>query len=148
MDLFLHDTRLKVAYGYILVDFFLACLKAASNILILAAAHRIVSGQLFECVQMMQRKQLKAKIWLFMGEFLIITLMIMALYYVGSLLSYEALWLGIADTDTVEEMEGRRNNLQSAFFAIQLVLTFMVFCGACLLSWFRRIDITVRTSLP
>jgi hypothetical protein len=139
VDLFLHETQIKATYGYILLDFFLACLKLASGIFLLAATHRIVASQLFDCPQV---PKIGAKLWLMIGELFVITLSVMALYYLGSLLSNQVLWLGLADATTIDNIVSRRNSLQSAFYAMQLVLSLMILAVASALSWFRRMDIS------
>lgn len=103
----------------------------------LAAIHRIVAGQLFECFQV---TKFGAKLWFMLGEFFVIILITMALYYLGSLLSNQVLWLGLADTNTIDNVVSRRNSLQSAFYAIQFILSFMALAAASMLSWLRRMD--------
>ena len=41
------------------------------------------------------------------------------LYYLGSLLAHQVLWLGIADKSAVDAVVRRKESLQSAFFALQ-----------------------------
>ncbi|OCK81696.1 hypothetical protein K432DRAFT_403557 [Lepidopterella palustris CBS 459.81] len=128
IDLFLHEARLNATYGYILFYFFIACLKFAADFLILAGTHRVTSGLLFYQIK-------KAKIWHLVGEFIIIVLMITALYYLGSLLADEILWLQVADSDAIQSVNTRKNKLEAAFVILQFFLTLMTLAATMLSAW-------------
>jgi hypothetical protein len=123
-----------------LLAFFLACFKFTSDIFLVSASHRIVSTQLYDCYQV---KRSLAKIWLMLGELLVIILVISSLYYLGSLLSNEVLWLEVANDNIVRDIVSRRNLFQLAFFVIQFILTFGTLVVAGLLWSFRRMELVV-----
>ncbi|KAH8676465.1 hypothetical protein BGZ60DRAFT_428982 [Tricladium varicosporioides] len=117
IDLFLHESRTKVTYIYIIYYFFLACLKLPADILILAGSHRIISGQIY--IHHRTRTP-RPVIWLLAGEFLVIVLIILALYYAGSLFAYEVLWLQVADaTASFSLWFLRKNKVPSSSSPIQ-----------------------------
>jgi len=140
VDLFLHETQLKTGYGYILLAFFLACFKFTSDILLVSASHRIVSTQLYDCYQI---KRYQAKLWLMLGELLVILLIIASLYYLGSLLSNEILWLEVANADIVSDIVTRKSRFQLAFFVVQFIITLGTLVGAGSLWYFRGLEIVV-----
>jgi hypothetical protein len=78
------------------------------------------------------------------GELLVILLVISGLYYLGSLLSNEVLWLEVANEDIVRGIANRRNIFLLVFFVVQFVLTFGTLAIAGLLWWFRRMEFMVR----
>jgi hypothetical protein len=135
IDLFLHESQISAKYSYILYYFFLACLKFPADILILAGSQRIISGQLY--IHHPKRTP-KPVIWLLTGEFLVIILMILALYYIGSLLTYEVLWLQVADASVVLSVGTRRNKMETAFFVIQFLLTLLTLAAASFSFWFSK----------
>jgi hypothetical protein len=81
------------------------------------------------------------------GELLVIVLVISNLYYLGSLLSNEVLWLEVANADIVRDIVSHRNLFELAFFAIQFILTFGTLAVTGLLWWFRRMELVVRNLL-
>jgi len=133
IDLFLHENRLKTTYGYILLEWFIAIFKVAADVSIVTGAVRVISGQLFYLVK-------KAKAWLLVGEFFIIMLMVTALYYLGSLLADEVLWLQVADPDVVGGVTARKNKFETAFVMFQFLLTLMALVEAAWSVWFHRKD--------
>lgn len=135
IDLFLHESQVTAKYSYILYYFFLACLKFPADILILAGFQRIIFGQLY--IHHPKRTP-KPAIWLLTGEFLVIVLMILALYYIGSFLTYEVLWLQVADASVVLSVGAKRNKMETAFFVIQFLLTLLTLAAASFSFWFSK----------
>ena len=123
VDLFLHEAQVKAAYGYLIFDWFLSVLKYSSDISILAGAHWIISRQLFGCIR-------RPRIWLLAGDFLVLTLAVMALYYLGSLLANQVIWLEVGDPDTLSLVFMRRNQFEAAFAIIQFLTAFLIIAAA------------------
>lgn len=119
VDLFLHESQLTAAYGYILIYFFISWTKFYADVLILAG-----TLQVFSCL-ISQRLE-KPLIWVRIGEFLVIILWITALYYLGSYFANEFLWLNIADPDIIDDISSRMNKFEEAFFIVQYLLTFFM----------------------
>ncbi|KAH9222481.1 hypothetical protein DL95DRAFT_454491 [Leptodontidium sp. 2 PMI_412] len=137
IDIFLRETQTSVKYGYILFGFFIEGIKVGSDILMITGAHRVLTAQVYQCHK---TQRLKARVWLYTGEFFILLIQIMALYYLGSLFAHEVLWLGIANTSAVDAVAGRQDSLQSAFFALQWILALMLLCGSLKLAWIEDQD--------
>ncbi|KAG4436979.1 hypothetical protein IFR05_007549 [Cadophora sp. M221] len=137
IDIFLRETQTSVKYGYILFGVFIEGLKVGSDILMIIGAHRVLTAQVYQCHKIQRPK---ARVWLYTGEFFILLIEIMALYYLGSLLAHEVLWLGIANTSAVDAVTGRQDSLQSAFFAFQWILSLMLLCGSLTLAWVEDED--------
>ncbi|KAF4631947.1 hypothetical protein G7Y89_g6189 [Cudoniella acicularis] len=121
VDLFLHESQITTTYAYILLTFFLLLIKLPSDILLLLGSHRLISGQLF--IHSLVQKP-KPIVWLLVGEFLALVLAILALYYVGSYLAYEVLWLNVADDGLVKGF----------------VFSILTFVGAVLPLWLTKRD--------
>ncbi|KAH7330474.1 hypothetical protein BKA65DRAFT_59291 [Rhexocercosporidium sp. MPI-PUGE-AT-0058] len=138
IDLFLRETETSVKYGYVLLGFFIEGLKVASDTLMIIGTHRILTAHFFQCQNKIQR--VKAVIWAYTGEFFILVIEIMGLYYLGSLLAHEVLWVGIADTSAVAAVAERKESLQSAFFALQWILALMLLSGSLTLDWIEGGD--------
>jgi hypothetical protein len=144
IDLFLHEGHIKAPYGFLLYSWFLAILKFAADISLLAGTHWVVSRHLFDRVQ-------RAKAWLLAGDFLILTLLVMALYYLCSLLASQILWLLVGDLDTLNEVSGHRNDFQAAYSAIQMLVTVLIVLESLVAVWCEwnedRLSPTPKVSL-
>lgn len=111
----------------------------------ITGAHRVLTAQVYQCHK---TQRLKARVWLYTGEFFILLIQIIALYYLGSLFAHEVLWLGIANTSAVDAVAGRQDSLQSAFFALQWILALMLLCGSLILAWIEDQDDLLVYTLP
>ena len=134
MDLFLHETRLKARYGYIIYDFFVVSARFAADIFILKGTHRLICKQL-------DTQFRKAHIWRFVGEFILIVLVIIAFYTAGSLFADQILWLQIADTSIIGDVAAREDKFEASFFIIQFLLTLAFLTSAGISLWFWKRDI-------
>lgn len=137
IDLFLHETQLRTTYGYILLSFFLQAIILISNILFISTVHRLVSIQFYDHDKL---KRWQVKSFFLSGELFVLVLKIMALYYLGSLLANQILWLGISNTNTIEGVMTRRDSFEKAFFALQFVLGFVILVGAVVLTFLIQGD--------
>jgi hypothetical protein len=93
--------------------------KFAADILMLAGAFRLLS-----CL--ISPKLGRLLTWIHTGEFLIIVLIIMALYHLGSYLANEVLWLNIADPVIIIDVSSRKDEFEAAFFIIQWLSTLFI----------------------
>jgi hypothetical protein len=136
VDLFLHEAKLKTGYGYILYEFFLSSARYATDIFILAGTHQLISDQL----NRQPRSQLRGKAWIWhlTGELVVLVQVILALYFLGSLLADEALWLQVADPSVIDGVASRKDKFEAAFFIIQFLLTLTMLIGAAVSAWFWR----------
>lgn len=130
-DLFVHEAQVRVAYGYLLFEIFPAMVKFMSEVLLLAGAHRVTSSLLSN------RKPHFANLG---GEFLIVVLILMALYSFGSLVVNIVLWLQVADPGTIDAIFWRRSRLNTAFCVIQFLLTTICVSEASYFTWTSRRD--------
>ena len=125
---------LHAAYGYILLYFFIAVLRYTADILLLGGAHRIISCRLY--IQL--NKPLS---WILVGEIQILILVLLALYYVGSYVANEVLWLNVADPEIVDDLSNRKDKFEAAFFIIQFIFALFVFVGSLISAWkWRKYD--------
>lgn len=116
MDLFLHEGRLYAAYGYILLYFFITVTKFAADILVLTGTLRVLSCLISQRLD-------RPLLWIKIGEFQIIILLITALYHLGSYFANEVLWLNVADPDVINDVSSKKDRFEAAFFIIQWLLT-------------------------
>jgi hypothetical protein len=112
----------------LIFDWFLAVSKFASDISILAGAHWVISRQLFGRVK-------RPKVWLLAGDFLVLVLAVMALFYLGSLLANQILWLEVGDPDTISVVVVHRNQFEAAFAIIQWLTTLFIITEATVSVW-------------
>jgi hypothetical protein len=120
VDIFFHETSLRAAYGYIMLYFVITLEKLAADILILTGTLRIFSCLLF--------RRLRTPLpWIHIGEFLIILLVITALYDLGSYFAHQVLWINIADDDIIADVSSRKDKFEAAFFILQWLLTLSMF---------------------
>jgi len=54
----------------------------------------------------------------------------MALYYLGSLLANQVIWLEVGDPDTLSLVFMRRNQFEAAFAIIQFLTAFLIIAAA------------------
>jgi hypothetical protein len=127
LDLIFHQIQFGFPYSYILYDFVLEMLKFIADILLISSTHQIITRFLRETEHF--RHQI-LKIWFLVGEFLVIILSFMGLYYIISLLANQILWLGIASSGLIISVRNFKYSFQGAFFGFQWVLSFMVLIGS------------------
>jgi hypothetical protein len=128
IDLFLHEGRIKAPYGLLLCEWILAVLKFAADVSILAGAHWVISRQLFGRVK-------RAKAWLVTGDFLLLVVAAMSLYYLGSLLASQILWLQVGDLDLMNLVTVRRDQFEAAFAILQALTAFLISGEAATSFW-------------
>jgi hypothetical protein len=140
VDLFLHEAELKTGYGYIIYDFFLSSASYATDILILAGTHQLISNQLNSQPTHQLRKN--ARTWYLTGRLIVLVQIILALYFLGSLFANEALWLQIADSSVIDGVASRKNTFEAAFFIIQFLFTLTMLTGAAIsaLLWWKEVE--------
>lgn len=59
----------------------------------------------------------------------------MALYYLGSLLANQVIWLEVGDPDTLSLVFMRRNQFEAAFAIIQFLIAFLITAAAVVSLW-------------
>ncbi|KAF2192228.1 hypothetical protein K469DRAFT_307483 [Zopfia rhizophila CBS 207.26] len=125
LDLFLHESRLKATYGYILFYFFLAAIKLSADVSLLSGVVRITIQQIYHKIR-------NAKVCLLVSELFIILLMILALYYIGSFLADEVVWLQVVEPVIAAAITNQENKLETAFVVFQWLLSSMALVGSSL----------------
>ncbi|KAF2472650.1 uncharacterized protein BDR25DRAFT_10731 [Lindgomyces ingoldianus] len=128
IGLFLHETRIKMPFGFVLYDWFTEVLRVSANVLIPAGAHAVVT-------RLLGWMGPSAKWWAFVGDFFVLTARIMALYYLGSLLAHQVLWLQVAQVDTVQTIMVRKNQFDVAFSILLWILAFFILFEAAVALW-------------
>ena len=134
IDLFLHEAKLKTKYGYILYGFFLSFARYATDVFMLAGTHELTLEELTN----QPRRQLsrRTRIWRLTGKLVILVQVTLALYFLGSLLADEALWLQIADPSVIDGVASRKDKFETAFFIIQFLLALIMLIGAAISVWY------------
>jgi hypothetical protein len=115
-------------FGFMLYDWFTEVLRVSANVLISAGAHTVVT-------RLLGWMGPSAKWWAFVGEFFVLTASTMALYYLGSLLADQVLWLQVAQVDTVQTIVGRKNQFNAAFSILLWILAFLILVEAAVALW-------------
>jgi hypothetical protein len=136
VDLFLHEAKLRTGYGYILYEVLLSCARYGADIFILAGTHQLISEEMTNQPSSQLRK--KARSWQQIGDFIVLVQVILALYFLGSLLAEEVLWLQIADPSIIDGVASRKENFEVTFFIIQFLLAFTMATGAVISVWYWR----------
>jgi 4-amino-4-deoxy-L-arabinose transferase-like glycosyltransferase len=123
-DLFLHEARISVPYNYFFVDVAISALKFCAEGFFVATTYRLV-------VLHLQQQMRKAKAVLILGEVLILTLLVTALYSLGSLIARQIVWLQLADEKTRNSFAWPQRKFDAAFYCIQFCMSFLtsVFAG-------------------
>lgn len=103
-----------------MVYIFINLCKFTADVFLLAGIHRVTTCLISQRLE----KPLK---WIYIGEFLIIMIVITALYYIGSYFADEVLWLNVADPDIIDDVSSRKDKFEAAFFILQWVLTLFIF---------------------
>jgi hypothetical protein len=128
VDLFLHEARTAVSYNYFLVEVPIAALKFAAEGLLTATTYRIV------VLHLLQRTRW-AKIALVAGEVLSLTLVVTALYSLGSLVARQIVWLQLADEHTRLGFAGPQRKFEAAFYCVQFCMSVAATVLAGLNAW-------------
>ena len=108
IDLSVHERQINTQYGYIIFGFFIQIFKVAADILFLMGAHHVVWSQI-------SSNMAGALRWRKFADFVILLLIIMALYWLGSQFAFEVFWLQVADPDQIQFLLDRWHDFETAF---------------------------------
>lgn len=115
IDLFLHEARIAVQYNYFFIEVPLAALQFCAEGFLVATTYRIVVLHLLQQTR-------KAKIALILGEVLNLTLIITALYSIGSLVARQIVWLQLADEKARNGFARPQRRFEAAFYGLQFCM--------------------------
>lgn len=117
VDLFIHEARISVVYNYFFIDVAITALKFCAEGSLMATAYRIV------VLHLLQQSR-RAKVALIFGEFLILSLVVTALYSLGSLVARQIVWLQLADETTRNAFSWPQRRFEAAFYGVQFCMGF------------------------